>query len=79
MGIEANVEILRSKVRVQFPGIQEAIDDLQWRTYLFTADEIVKPLSFLEKEFAEQKGAPVFTHEGKSRWALIWWKKEDAG
>ena len=77
MGIKANVEILYSKVKVQFPSVEEAMQDLQWRTDPFTPDEKVKLRAFLEREFAKQKGEPVFTHEGKSQWALIWWRKGD--
>ena len=77
MGIHANVEILYSKVKVQFPSIEEAMEDLQWRTDPFTPDEKVKLREFLERKFAEQKDSPVFTHEGKSQWALIWWRKEN--
>ncbi len=75
-GIPANVEILFSRVRVQFSGIQEAIDDLQWRTDPFTPEEMLKLRAYLEEKFAGPKEKPVFTHEGKSQWALIWWKKE---
>jgi SAM-dependent methyltransferase len=77
MGIPANVEILHSKVKVQFPSVEEAIDDLQWRTDPFTPEEKVKLREFLERKFAEQKDSPVLTHEGKSQWALIWWRKEN--
>lgn len=74
MGIEANVEILNSKVKVQFSGIDEAVDQLQWRTDPFTPPELVKLKAFLASQFAAQKGQPVFTHEGYSKWALIWWR-----
>jgi predicted TPR repeat methyltransferase len=77
MGINANVEILYSKLKVQFPSVEEAMDDLQWRTDPFTPDEKARLREFLESKFAEQKGSPVFTHEGKSQWALIWWRKEN--
>lgn len=77
MGIHANVEILFSKVRVQFPGIEETVSDLQWRTDPFTLDEQTKIRKFLEMKFAEQKDSPVFTHEGRSQWALIWWRKNN--
>jgi SAM-dependent methyltransferase len=76
MGIQANVEILFSKVKVQFPSVEEAMNDLQWRTDPFTPDEKVKLREFLEKKFEEQKDSPVFTHEGKSQWALLWWRKD---
>ena len=77
MGILANVEILRSKVKVQFPNIEETIKDLQWRTEPFTSDEKVKLRQFLEQKFASQKNSAVFTHEGFSLWALIWWRKQE--
>jgi SAM-dependent methyltransferase len=76
MGVLANVEVLRSKIKVQFSSIEEAIDSLQWRTDPFTPQEKSRLKEFLEKKFAEQKNAPVFTHEGYSLWALIWWRKE---
>jgi SAM-dependent methyltransferase len=77
MGILANVEILYSRVKVQFPSIAAAIEDLQWRTDPFSEEETAKLKNYLEQEFAKQKGSPVFTHEGYSKWALIWWKKEN--
>jgi SAM-dependent methyltransferase len=77
MGIMANVEILHSKVKVQFPSIEETIKDLQWRTDPFTADEKKKLTEFLEKKFSGQKNSAVFTHEGRSVWALIWWRKQE--
>jgi hypothetical protein len=76
MGIMANVEILRSKVKVQFPNIEEAIKDLQWRTEPFTPDEKVELQQFLVRKFESQKNSAVFIHEGFSEWALIWWKKQ---
>jgi SAM-dependent methyltransferase len=75
MGIHANVEILYSKVKMEFSSVKDAIDDLQWRTDPFTPDEKVKLEEYLERIFAEQKAEPIFTHVGKSQWALIWWRK----
>jgi SAM-dependent methyltransferase len=73
MGIPANCEILFSKVKVRFTSVDEAIEELQWRTDPFTPEETAKLKAFLGKRFAEH-GGPVFTHEGWSRWALIWWR-----
>jgi predicted TPR repeat methyltransferase len=75
MGIDANVEILYSKIRVWFSSVEEAIDTLQWRTDPFTTVEKIKLREFLEKKFAEQ-GSKIIVHEGKSQWALIWWQRE---
>ena len=77
MGIRANVEVLYSEVKVQFLSVEEAMEDIEWRTDPFTLDEKAKLREFLERKFAEQKDAPVLTHEGKSQWALIWWRKEN--
>jgi SAM-dependent methyltransferase len=77
MGVKANVEILYSKVKVQFPSIEEAMRDLQWRTDPFTTEEQQKAREYLTKIFAGQKDPTAFTHEGKSQWALIWWEKEN--
>jgi SAM-dependent methyltransferase len=77
MGVQANVEILCSKIKVQFSSIEEAINDLQWRTEPFTPEELTLLKGFLEKKFSELKDSQVFTHEGYSRWALVWWRKEE--
>jgi precorrin-6B methylase 2 len=77
MGILANIEILRSRVKVQFSNIETAIEDLRWRTEPFTPEELVKLKSFLNSKFVEKNGSKEIIHEGYSKWALIWWKKED--
>jgi SAM-dependent methyltransferase len=77
MGITANVEILRSRVKVQYSDIEKAIDDLQWRTEPFNSAEKIKLEAFLRSMFTDNNGTPVITYEGYSKWALIWWKKED--
>lgn len=79
MGINANLEILNSRIRVKFSSVEEAMDDLQWRTTPFSDSEKDKMKKYLEKRFAEQKDSPVFRHEGFSKWALIWWKIEENG
>lgn len=75
MGTRANVEILYSNVKVQFSSAEQAMEDLQWRSDPFTPDEKIKLREFLEQKFAEKKDSSVFTHEGQSVWALIWWRK----
>jgi predicted TPR repeat methyltransferase len=75
MGINANVEVLYSKVKVQFPDVEEAIKDLQWRTDPFTPEENTKVRKYLAKALARQPNDNTLTHEGKSQWALIWWGK----
>jgi FkbM family methyltransferase len=77
MGIQANVEILRSRVKSRFSSIEQTIDNLQWRTEPFSPEERAKLTAFLEKKFGERKDSQVFTHEGYSKWALIWWRKEE--
>jgi SAM-dependent methyltransferase len=77
MDIQANVEILRSHIKVQFPSIEAAIEELQLRTDPFNADELVKLKEYLQIKFTEQKDSSVFTFEGYSKWALIWWKREE--
>jgi predicted TPR repeat methyltransferase len=77
MGVNANVEILFSKVKVQFPGIDEAVADLQWRTDTFTPEEKAKVQQYLKQNLVWDKATSSFTHEGKSQWALIWWRQEN--
>jgi len=77
MSVNANVEVLFSKVKVQFPSIDEAVADLQWRTDTFTPDEKIRVQQCLVKNLVWNKAASSFTHEGKSQWALIWWRQEN--
>jgi len=75
IGITANVEILYSKIRMQFSSVEKAIEDIQWRTDPFTPEETRKLRLFLEEKFKASGNPDGFTHEGFSQWALIWWKK----
>jgi SAM-dependent methyltransferase len=77
MGVNANVEVLFSKVKVQFHSIDEAVADLQWRTDTFTPDEKIKVQHSLVQNLAWDKATSSFIHEGKSQWALIWWRREN--
>jgi SAM-dependent methyltransferase len=77
MGIIANIEIICSRVKVQFHSIESAIEDLQWRTEPFTPDEMLKLKEFLKKIIVKREDSSIIAHEGISKWALIWWKKED--
>ena len=79
MGIQANIEILNSKIRVKFSSIEEAMDDLQWRTLPFTDTEKEKMRKFLEEKYAGKNDSPLIRHEGFSKWALIWWKVPESG
>ncbi len=76
MGIAANVEIIYSVVRTNYESIEDAIENLQWRTEPFTPEERAKLVKFLEKKFAARPPDQSFIHEGRSVWALISWKKE---
>jgi hypothetical protein len=77
MGITANIEILYSRVRTRFESVEDAMEDIQWRTDPFVPEEKIKLKEFLEKKFTAQKGKNALIHEGRSVWALIWWKKEN--
>ena len=75
-GVQANVEILRCRIKVRFTSVEEAVKKLEWRTEPFTTEEKSRLTGFLEKKFSESKETGVLTHEGYSKWALIWWRKE---
>jgi hypothetical protein len=74
MGIKANVEILCSGVTTRFTGADEAIESLQRRNEPFNESELVKLQAYFKEKLAK---SPVFTFEGKSKWALIWWRTAD--
>ncbi len=75
MGIQANLEILESRITMRYANIDEGMKDVQWRTDPLTADEQIKLRQWLEDKFAGQQDRPL-TYNGYSLWALIWWKKE---
>jgi len=77
MGVLANIEIIRSKVVVEFPDIQAAIDDLQWRTETFSSAELIKIGEYLGNMTIHRNGTSKISHKGYSKWALIWWRKKD--
>jgi predicted TPR repeat methyltransferase len=76
MGIRANVEILCSRVTTRFTAVDEAIESLQRRNDPFNESELVKLRAYFKEKFAVSQ---VFVFEGKSKWALIWWRKADQG
>lgn len=78
MGTPANVEILHPRVRVEYPSIEEAMDNLQSRADPFNPEEKAKLREFLENRFSARKDGPALAHEGRSKWALIWWRNEDS-
>jgi hypothetical protein len=39
MGVQANVEILRCRIKVRFTSVEEAVKKLEWRTEPFTTEE----------------------------------------
>ncbi len=79
MGTPANVEILSCRIRVEYSSIGQAMEALQSRADPFSPEEKGKLWEFLEKRASGRKDAPALTHEGRSKWALIWWRKEDLG
>jgi predicted TPR repeat methyltransferase len=72
MGIEANVEILNSKIKVQFSNIEEAEEQLKLRLAPLAFPEMERLKDYLIKTYG--KDSSGFSHEGYSRFALIWWK-----
>jgi hypothetical protein len=72
-----NVEILCSRVDVEFQNDEAAVENLQWRTEPFSSEELTKLKDFLNKKIAEHQNFSAITHEGYSKWALIWWQKDD--
>ena len=71
MGLQANVEILDSKVVVEYQTVEEAVQNIESRTSSFNDDERQKLRDYLKPFFTKSQ---PFLHEGRSRWALIWWR-----
>ena len=76
MGIQANVEIIHSRLKTKITNIEKTIDDIQWRTAPFTPEEKAKAAKYLSSNLTGEDNSG-YTHEGYSKWALVWWRKED--
>ncbi|MGI5939321.1 MAG: class I SAM-dependent methyltransferase [Thermoleophilia bacterium] len=74
MGIKANLELLESEKMLTFASVEDAIEQMSWRTYPFSDEEHLKLREFLGDTFVTQTGPP-FVQQSGSIWALIWWEK----
>lgn len=77
MEIDANAEFLNCKRVAYFKDTNDAISDFEWRIGQFTQDEDEKVKLFLDNELIEKDGIFRFKDESKTKWVVIWWKKEE--
>lgn len=77
IGIDANVEFINCKRTAYFRSIDDALSDFEWRIGEFTQDDKEKAKLFLENELIEEDGIFKFKDESKTKWVVIWWKKEE--
>ena len=78
MGIFANVDFIECESKERYLDINKAIDIWRWRLGHLSNEGEEKLRNYLSENLAEMQNGMLDTPNEKLRWALIWWKKENA-
>mgnify|MGYP000941684626 CR=1 FL=1 len=75
MGIQANVEFLKSNTRNHYSNMDEALDRIKWR--IGDLDEGEKSIikKHLERVLTRNSDGSLTYTRTNSKWVLIWWEK----
>lgn len=75
MGIQANVEFLKSNTRNHYSNMDEALDRIKWR--IGDMDEGEKSIikKHLERILTRNSDGSLTYTRTNSKWVLIWWEK----
>jgi hypothetical protein len=75
MGIQANVEFLKSNTRNHYSNMDEALDRIKWR--IGDMDEGEKSIikKHLERVLTRNSDGSLTYTRTNSKWVLIWWEK----
>jgi len=75
MGIQANVEFLKSNTRNHYSNMDEALDRIKWR--IGDLDEGEKSIikKHLERVLTRNSDGSLTYSRTNSKWVLIWWEK----
>lgn len=75
MGIQANVEFLKSNTRNHYSNMDEALDRIKWR--IGDMDEGEKSIikKHLERVLTRNSDGSLTYSRTNSKWVLIWWEK----
>jgi SAM-dependent methyltransferase len=79
MGIQGNMEIMRSRIKVRYSNLNEAEEQLKLRLAPLTASEMESLHCYLVDKYNKSKVCTDLIHEGYSEFALIWWQNTQQG
>ena len=78
MDIHPCVDIISLKKTVSFSSMDAALESYRWMFKDLTLEEERKLKDYIQNNsHTENKGEIIVNRSYPSRWALIWWKKED--
>ena len=77
MGIQANVEFLKSNTRNYYSNIDEALDRIKWRIGDLNKEEESLIKEHLETTLTKNPDGSLSYSRNNSKWVLIWWEKSN--
>ena len=77
MGIQANVEFLKSNTRNYYSNIDEALDRIKWRIGDLNEEEESLIKEHLKTTLAKNPDGSLSYSRNNSKWVLIWWEKSN--
>ena len=77
MGIQANVEFLKSNTRNYYSNIDEALDRIKWRIGDLNEEEESLIKEHLQTTLTKNPDGSLSYSRNNSKWVLIWWEKSN--
>lgn len=77
MGIQANVEFLKSNTRNYYSNIDEALDRIKWRIGDLNEEEESLIKEHLQTTLTKNPDGSLSHSRNNSKWVLIWWEKSN--
>ncbi len=75
MGIQANLEPLKSNTRNFYSNMEEALDRIEWRVGELNGDERNLVKEYLLRVLTKEPDGNLSYSRANSKWILIWWEK----
>jgi len=77
IGIQANVEFLKSNTRNYYSNIDEALDRIKWRIGDLNEEEESLIKEHLKTTLTKNPDGSLSYSRNNSKWVLIWWEKSN--
>lgn len=77
MGIEAQVEPLKSNTLNFYSNLEEALERIEWRIGELNEEEKVVVKKYLTDKLTKNPDGSFSYARNNSKWVLIWWKKQN--